>query len=272
MDGDAFTPRAAALVSPVAGLAMRDALDVLPAVVVLPGLDGTGDLLDAFRAAAPPGVECVVIGYPTGELLDYDALESYVASRLPLDRKMILVGESFSGPIAVRLAERLSERITALVLCSSFVTPPRCSLLRFVARAPLFRIRAPERVLAALMVAPFATPEVMSALSATLRKVAPAVLAHRVRELLIVNEVAALRRVCVPIVYLRGTFDRLVPERALSRIVSAAPSVIVHDIEAPHALLQTAPAAAWAAIASLMEPPDGIAGALAVVKSASSQP
>ena len=61
--------------------------------VLLPGLDGTGDLFDVFVAHAPHDVECIA--------------------------------ESFSGPIGVRLAARFPERVTRLVLCNSFVTPPR---------------------------------------------------------------------------------------------------------------------------------------------------
>jgi pimeloyl-ACP methyl ester carboxylesterase len=217
--------------------------------VLLPGLDGTGDLFEPFLAAAPPDVHCVVMRYPVDQALGYDELAEYAAARLPPEGELVLIGESFSGPIAVRLAERFSSRVTQLVLCNSFVTPPRSPLLRFCARTPLFRIRLPERIVAWLMLAPLATPALVSAFSATLRKVAPHVLAHRVRELLAVNEVATLERIAMPVTYLRGTRDKLVPDRALVPIEHAAPAVQVHFIEAPHALLQTAPAAAWRHIA-----------------------
>lgn len=216
--------------------------------VLLPGLDGTGELFEPFRAAAPAGVDCVTIRYPVDEALGYRELEAYVAARLPRDGRLVLIGESFSGPVAVRLAERFSDRVTQLVLVNSFVTPPRSPLLRYCAHTALFRIRLPERILASLMLAPLATPALVSTFAATLRKVEPFVLAHRVRELLRVDDLATLRRVKAPIVYLRGTRDKLVPDRALVRITQAVPSVRVHHIEAPHALLQTAPAAAWARI------------------------
>lgn len=220
-------------------------------VVVLPGLDGTGDLLDAFCAAAPPAVDCYLVRYPTDEPLDYRALEAYVTERIPPERRITIIAESFSGPIAVRLAARFGDRVKALVLCNSFVTPPRSRLLRLLARPMIFRIRLPERILAALMLAPLATPALTAAFASAIRRVHPTVLAIRVRELLSVDEIETIRRVTLPIAYLRGSLDRLVPERALRVLIEAVPAVHVFRIEAPHAILQTAPNAAWAAIHSL---------------------
>lgn len=216
--------------------------------ILLPGLDGTGDLLEDFAARAPRGTECLLMRYPTDKMLRYDALADFVLEHIPADRPLVLIAESFSGPIAVRVAERLCDRVKALVFCNSFVTPPRSPLLRFLARPAMFRIRLPKRAIAAIVLDPLSTPELESAIDATIRKVEPAVFAARVRELLTVDDRPALRRVPAPIVYLRGTHDRLVPDKALLQITQTVPSVRVHRIHAPHALLQTACAEAWAAI------------------------
>jgi pimeloyl-ACP methyl ester carboxylesterase len=222
--------------------------------VLLPGLDGTGELLEGFAADAPPNFECLLMRYPTDELLGYDALTDLVLKRIPADRPLILIAESFAGPLGTRLAERLGDRVIALVFCNSFVTPPRSPLLRFLARTMMFRIRLPKRVLAAIALTPLSTPELESLVDATVRKVDPAVFAGRVRELLTVDDRPALRRVRAPIHYLRGTHDRLVPEKGLREITEAVPTVRVHRIHGPHALLQTASAAAWAAIGKACHP------------------
>jgi len=216
--------------------------------VLLPGLDGTGDLLEDFAARAPRGTECLVMRYPTDRMLGYEALTEFVLERLPAHRPLVLIAESFSGPIGARVAERLGDQVVALVFCNSFVTPPRSPLLRFLARTAVFRIRLPKRILAAIALDPLSTPELESAIEAAVRKVEPAVFAGRVRELLAVDDRPTLRRVHAPILYLRGTHDRLVPDQALLQITQTVPSVRVHRIHAPHALLQTASAEAWAAI------------------------
>jgi pimeloyl-ACP methyl ester carboxylesterase len=222
-------------------------------VIVLPGLDGTGDLLEGFRAAAPANVKCIGVSYPTGERLGYDALEEYVVAQLPKDRVWVMVGESFSGPVAVRIARRFPDKVGAVVLCNSFVAPPRSPLLRIFARTALFRIPLPERILSFLMLSPVATPRLMHALTAAFRRVEPSVLAHRVRQLLSVDERRTLALLKVPVTYLRGTSDRLVPTRVLNEILTALPSVRVQHVTAPHALLRTEPEIAWAAIRSLIQ-------------------
>lgn len=216
--------------------------------VLLPGMDGTGELLDPFAADAPPGLECLVMRYPSDEMLGYDALTEYVLQRIPADRPLVLIAESFGGPVATRVAERLGDRVVALVFSNSFVTPPRSPLLRVLAHTALFRIRLPKRLLAAIMLDPLSTPELVSMLEASIRKVEPAVFAYRARELLTVDDRPALCRVRAPILYLRGTLDRLVPEKPLRKIIEAVPSVRVHRIRAPHALLQTVSAEAWTVI------------------------
>ncbi|MGO4780317.1 alpha/beta hydrolase, partial [Lysobacter sp. 2RAB21] len=67
--------------------------------IVLPGMDGTGALLDDFIAAMAPRFATSVIAYPRDRALGYDELVVFARSRLPLDAPYLLLGESFSGPI-----------------------------------------------------------------------------------------------------------------------------------------------------------------------------
>jgi pimeloyl-[acyl-carrier protein] methyl ester esterase len=78
-------------------------------LVLLPGLDGTGKLFAAFVRALGAGVESRVVGYSPDEPLGYEELELKVRAQLPLDRSYVLLGESFSGPIAMRIAARARE-------------------------------------------------------------------------------------------------------------------------------------------------------------------
>ena len=222
-----------------------------PLFVLMPGLDGTGHLLRGFREAAPREHDCLTIAYPADRVLGYGELETYVAERLPKNRDFVLVAESFSGPLAIRLAQRADVR--ALVLCNSFVRPPRSPLLRFAAIAPLFRIRLPEAVLSYLMLSPKATPELTRLFLDTLREVRPDVVAKRVRELLRVDERETLRAMKKPLLYLRGIADRLVRGKSIAEVVQAAPQTRIAFIPAPHAVLQMAPERSWAEIRAFLE-------------------
>jgi thioesterase domain-containing protein len=75
------------------------------ALVLLPGMDGTGELFAPFLAALGPDQAVVVVRYPTDRELGYAELEQVARAALPVDQPFILLGESFSGPVAIcRLA------------------------------------------------------------------------------------------------------------------------------------------------------------------------
>ncbi|MBC7989027.1 MAG: hypothetical protein H7Y19_05525 [Luteimonas sp.] len=73
-------------------------------VIVLPGLDGTGELLDAFAAALAPEFDAQIIPYPRDRMLGYADLTQLVIAAMPRNEPFLLVAESFSGPIALRVA------------------------------------------------------------------------------------------------------------------------------------------------------------------------
>jgi pimeloyl-[acyl-carrier protein] methyl ester esterase len=76
----------------------------LPAIVLLPGMDGTGALLVDLAAALGTEFDVIVVSYPVDRALDYAALERIARSRLPSNGPHVLVAESFSGPIAISIA------------------------------------------------------------------------------------------------------------------------------------------------------------------------
>jgi pimeloyl-ACP methyl ester carboxylesterase len=74
-----------------------------PTLVLLPGMDGTGDLFAPLVAALGPHMRTVIVRYPD-EPLDYASDEEIARAALPIGHPFILLGESFSGPIAVSIA------------------------------------------------------------------------------------------------------------------------------------------------------------------------
>jgi pimeloyl-ACP methyl ester carboxylesterase len=69
--------------------------------------------------------DTLIITYPPNIPLSYTALESLVRESLPTDRPFVLLGESFSGPIAISLSARQLPQQVGLVLCSTFARNPR---------------------------------------------------------------------------------------------------------------------------------------------------
>ena len=72
-------------------------------LVLLPGMDGTGDLFAAFLSAPGCDLDVKVVSYPTDVALGYADLEAFARAALPTDRPFVILGESFSGPIAISI-------------------------------------------------------------------------------------------------------------------------------------------------------------------------
>src|SRR5688572_3895642 len=97
----------------------------MTALVVLPGLDGTATLHTKFVASVGPAFDSVtVIPYPPNEALGYVALEALVRAQLPTATPFVLLGESFSGPVALSIAADPPPNLVGLVLSTTFAKSP----------------------------------------------------------------------------------------------------------------------------------------------------
>ncbi|MDC8760862.1 alpha/beta fold hydrolase [Janthinobacterium fluminis] len=218
-------------------------------LVLLPGMDGTGRLFDDFRATLWPGAAAMVIRYPPAQALDYAALETLVLSQLPKDAPYVLLGESFSGPIAVAIAARGAPNCVGLILCCSFVRNPRPALawLRpLLARAPLHL--APLGLLSRLLLGPRSSAAQHAAVAGAVAEVAPHVMRARMLSVLSLDATEPLGRVALPLLYLRAGRDRVVPRSAAALVARLNGRTQIVEIDGPHCLLQTFPATAVSAI------------------------
>jgi pimeloyl-ACP methyl ester carboxylesterase len=210
-------------------------------LVLLPGLDGTGELFAPFLDALP-GVDAQVICYPTDREMTYLEHEAYVRERLPRDRPFVLLGESFSGPIAISIAASAPANLRGLILCCSFAANPLPvfgPLSRLVAAFPA--VRMPPRLFAPWLYGGHATKALRTAHAQAMSRVTAQTLRARVAAVLAVDYQTKLRDIGVPVLYLLATADRLVPKSALRAIERFRPDVQVVKFDAPHFLLQTRP-------------------------------
>src|SRR5262245_9060176 len=87
-------------------------------LVLLQGMDGSGALLTELVECLASFRPVLVISFPNDKPLTYDDLTACVVERLP-ESRFVLLGESFSGPIAIEVAAR-QQRVAGLVLAASF--------------------------------------------------------------------------------------------------------------------------------------------------------
>ncbi|MEP7218679.1 MAG: alpha/beta fold hydrolase, partial [Bacteroidota bacterium] len=209
-------------------------------------LDGTGLLFAPLLDVLPSWVVPVVISYPTDRVLDYDQLLELLKKRIPGDGRYILLGESFSGPVAIRLAAERPEQLIGLILVATFVSSPIPAIfgrLRWLfANRLLFAIDPPRGVVRYLLLDRTAPPKLVSLVIGAIRDVGAAVLAARLRLVLRVDVTEAMSRCVIPVLYIMAARDRIVREDAVMKLMGCRPGISLARVSAPHLLLQREPA------------------------------
>ena len=215
------------------------------AILLLPGMDGSGLLLTGLVERLAQHRPVRVISYPNSEPLTYDELTTFVIERTP-DSQFVILGESFSGPIAIEVAAT-EPRVAGLILASSFARHPMPTM--FVPLAQIIDLRwVPARIVEAALLGSARKPDLTESLGRVLAMLPREVIRARVSEVLRVDKRNRLRAVTCPMLCLYGRFDRLVRKKHLDEITSSHPKCEVRMFDAPHMLLETHEAEAATAI------------------------
>ena len=215
--------------------------------VFLPGMDGTGEFFAPFIKYLPPTVESVTIRYPGNERLGYAELFDLVMAQLPKER-FLLVAESFSGPLAVRIAASEPTGMIGGVVSASFVRNPLPKSLHYLAGGWLFRRPLPRWLIAAVVTGRDTPAELFQLFEHVMGQTTPEVLGFRAREALRVDVTADLRRCRLPMLFLQGGQDHLILGHNANVVRSLRPDYRVKKLSTSHCLLQRKPEEALAAI------------------------
>ena len=206
-------------------------------VILLPGLDGTGRLLADISRVLSDKHAVTVFSYPL-ELTSYEQLGDWLDQRLPHE-PYIIVAESFSGPLAIRIALQQPPSLKGIVFVATFARPPwkapfwLFQWLRYVQFFP---------TLAAWLSGPFVfgrdgTTMVRSTYRDVLREVPFRALLDRISAIQRLDDNPDLSRITLPCIYLQASRDRLVPPAFATDFTPCCGPPI--PVDAPHFLLQT---------------------------------
>jgi pimeloyl-[acyl-carrier protein] methyl ester esterase len=114
-------------------------------LVLLPGMDGTGELFAPLIKILPKDLLPLVVAYPPNEPWGYPELLDFIRHQLPMDEDFVVLGESFSGPLALMLASDPPAQMRALILTCTFEHHPRPALAPFSIFAQVvLRFRPPK--------------------------------------------------------------------------------------------------------------------------------
>lgn len=208
---------------------------------ILPGLDGTTRMLHGFITAVRPSFASVdAVAYPTNVTLGYRELETIARDSLPQRSPFVLLGESFSGPIAISIAADPPPNLIGLVLSTTFARAPVPLLAPFAALTRLAPVRTlPAAVLSAVLLGRWSTPELRRELRKALGGVAPDVLRARAAAAMRIDVSDRLVRITVPTLSLTSNHDRLLRAGAGRQLIDTIADIRPVALDGPHLLLQT---------------------------------
>ena len=222
-----------------------------PRLILLPGMHRTSGLFDSFLSTIPDSYRPIVVGYPCNVIVDYDRLLERIESQLQQERSLVIVAESFSGPLAIQFAARHPDQVRALVLCVTFARFPLpasvVSSVRWFASA-----RPPDWFLRMMLAGWDAPQSLIHQLRRVIRKVNPKVIVARVEQVSRIDVRPELSRCNVPILYLGGNQDRIVNSTRRREMEIICPGMRVIKLECSHLLLQTSPKPAWDVISEFL--------------------
>ena len=206
-------------------------------------MDGTGFLFEPLLAHLPKGVSAEVVAYPGDVPLTYAELLPIVKAAMPSGVPYLLLGESFSGPLALMAAAERPNGLQGVILCASFIRNPIRYIPQWAAIFSggfLFRF-APHFLTFKALLSGYSSSELRGLMAQAHSAVLPGVMAMRARNILGVNVENELRKLEQPILYLRGSSDMVVPKRSLRQILRIHPETRVAIIPGPHLVLQVNP-------------------------------
>jgi pimeloyl-ACP methyl ester carboxylesterase len=206
-----------------------------PTLVLLPGLDGTESFLRPLIEALSPSCKTTTVCYPESGASDYSEALQFVRSATAGLKEFFVLGLSFSGPLAVKLASEEPTRVKGLILAGTFLRAPRRNLaaLGFLCRGPVVSMlrlvnRIPEWILKR------SDDRLRQAKAETWARVSSRCMASRIRAILHVDVRESFRECRQPVLSISFSGDRVVPRSNADEIRREAPSATTVSIPGGH--------------------------------------
>jgi pimeloyl-ACP methyl ester carboxylesterase len=212
-------------------------------LVLLPGMDGTGELFANLVAALPKAFETQTVRYPA-DRSSYAELADVVRAATPNTAPFVLIAESFSTPLAIQYAAANPENLKGLILCAGFAASPVRGFERavYLLLAPVLAgITLPKSAARFLLVGQNSPLILLKQVRSAVSSVPHRILSARIRAVLTCNVRAELGRIGAPILYIHAKYDRLVNASCFEEIQRIQPRAEVVSIDGPHLILQREP-------------------------------
>lgn len=223
-------------------------------LIILPGLHGTSPLYRDFIAALPPAIDAIALDYPLDRLPLYHEVLPVILHQIPEGRFAVL-GDSYSGPLALMVERDRRDRVEAVILSATFVTNPIRPLLRLVralAYGPFVAAVPIHPIVAGFLLNGTDRPALLDRITEEIALVRSSTLAGRLRAAIDGDHRHLLANCAAPLLHLRPRNDRVITESAAGLIRSIRPDAAYREQDTAHAQLISHPAASAAVVAEFL--------------------
>jgi len=209
-------------------------------LVLLPGLDGTGDLFSPLLQELSE-YKCEIIPLPSSGAQDYKTLTDYVLGELP-DDDFVLVAESFSGPIGMNISRVGLTNLKGVIFVATFLSPPNSKLIALAKILPLKLLSvlpAAKTAYKLLFLGSKASDTLTQQFQSTIHDLPASLIKARlssIQSLSFDNKLYTL-----PAGYIQAVSDKLVPAAKAREFYDCFGNITIKIVEGPHFILQANP-------------------------------
>lgn len=209
--------------------------------ILLPGLDGSGFLFNDFIKkyhTLDSNLKLEVISLPNSPL-SYEELINYIVEKLPEEDDYGLLGESFSGPIAIHIASRNMKNLKALCLVATFAKTPHWSysyLSQIIKYIPKL-LTLTKKVGHIILSNSFNKNQQLN-LQHSLTQINEETFKSRLMAVSHINYESLLEKIKVPTIIINAKKDLIVDKKVALKLNKIKKSR-TYWIDAPHFILQT---------------------------------
>ena len=185
--------------------------------------------------------ESLCISYPTQLSQDYDTLYEWLVDEIDFSIPRAIIAESFSSPIAIRLAAAFPDTIQAVVIAGGFCSSPAPSFLRFAPLRAIFSFPPPKKLIRYFLLDRESDDSLLEEVKKSTSQLPAKSFAQRVRAILTLNRSDFQLIHDTPVLVLQASRDQVIDSKTQQSIEQVAPNARVHWIDAPHLIFQQKP-------------------------------
>ncbi|MGJ8655123.1 MAG: alpha/beta fold hydrolase [Akkermansiaceae bacterium] len=221
-------------------------------LVFLPGLHGTAELFDnlvsriqRLEINLEVSFQTTLISYPTDLKQSYAKLFKWLCSDLSLDKttgqQTVIIAESFSTPLALKLANKFPKAIHAVIIGGGFCASPANPGFALLPIRPLFLIAPPRTAVRHFLTGTNSSSELVTKVRSAVKHIPAKTLSQRTRSILTLEEEQTPTIINTPVLLLQAEHDALIPWEVQNQLEQHLPHATSHWIDSPHLIFQAHP-------------------------------